>query len=171
MKVLWCICGGEYLMEEAVSVLEGLDDVTVVFSAAAEEVASMYRLKERAESAAKETIFEHRQGKSSPIVMRLGRFDMVVVAPCTANTCAKIVLGVADSLVSNIVSQAIKAGMPVIALPTDASRVVEGRTISGRKIKIRCRKVDLDNAKRLSREVRVVKNQAQLRKALGGRVV
>jgi dihydromethanopterin reductase (acceptor) len=166
MKVLWCVCGGEYLLAESLGVLEKMDDVTVVFSAAAEEVASMYGLKERFESAASEVVYEERQGRSSPLVMRLGRFDKVVVAPCTANTAAKIVHGIADSLVANLVCQALKAGVPVVALPTDANRLVKGKTVSGGEIEIRCRKVDIDNVKKLAKEVRIVKSAKELKELL-----
>ncbi|MFH0862953.1 MAG: flavoprotein [Candidatus Altiarchaeota archaeon] len=166
MRVLWCVCGAEYFLEESVSVLEGLGDVTVVLSSAAQEVASMYLLLERIKAAAKETVYESRHGDSSTLIMRLGRFDKVVVAPCSGNTAAKLAHGIADSLVTNVVSQALKGGVSVVILPTDAAKTVTGKTVSGGKITLTCRRVDLENVRKLRREVKVVKNAEELGKSI-----
>ncbi len=153
MAVLWCVTGGEWMLEECVSLMESLDDVTVAFSGAGGEVGRMYGLHGRITDAA-ETVVEGRMA-CSPIVMKLRGYDRVVVAPCTANTVAKIVHGVADSLVTNIVSQALKMGVDVVVLPTDAAEKVKGRTVDGREFELACRKVDLDNVKKLAAEVKV----------------
>ena len=54
----------------------------------------------------------------------LGRFSMgvyrvLVVAPATSNTVAKIAYGIADTLPTAVFAQATKTGTPVIVLPTD----------------------------------------------------
>ncbi len=49
----------------------------------------------------------------------LGLYKALIVAPATTNTIAKIVHGIADTLVTEAVSQAQKAGVPVYVLPTD----------------------------------------------------
>jgi hypothetical protein len=64
------------------------------------------------------------------------------------------------------VSQALKAGLRVVVLPTDSRKSVTGRTVSGKDLKLRCRKVDLDNVKRLAKEVEVVYDAPGLRRAL-----
>jgi flavoprotein len=91
---------------------------------------------------------------------------VVVVAPCSANTAAKIALGIADSLVTNIVSQALKSCVKVVVLPTDAEPEVTGKTVSGKDVRIRCRRVDLENVERLKQEMVVVRNKTELEKAL-----
>lgn len=125
MKILWCITGaGQFLLES----LAGMDKsaetgrVTVVFSLAGYEVCRMYGLLSDIETKYPDIILEEKQGASSPLVGRLARkeYDKVVVAPCTANTSAKIAYGIADSLVSNIVAQAGKCKVPIYVLPTDA---------------------------------------------------
>ncbi len=50
-----------------------------------------------------------------------GEYDLVVIAPCTLNTLAKISLGISDSPASCAASQAMKGGYPVLILPTDIS--------------------------------------------------
>jgi len=54
-----------------------------------------------------------------------GCYDVVVLAPATANTVAKIVRGIADTIVSQAFSMALKSGTPVVILPSDHSKVVE----------------------------------------------
>lgn len=154
MDVLWCITGGGHLLEESCSVIERLarrHDVTVAFSKAGREVAEAYGLRNRIARAAARVVYEERQGHSSPIVGSLGSFGLVVISPCTANTAAKIALGIADSLVSNIAAQALKSGRRVVVVPTDFKREVRTRIPSGRQVMIRCRHVDLENVRRLGK--------------------
>jgi dihydromethanopterin reductase (acceptor) len=70
---------------------------------------------------------EQEQGFSSPLVGRLakGEYDLVIVSPCTANTVAKIVAGIADSLITNVVAQAVKSATPAYIVPTDFEKIQE----------------------------------------------
>ncbi|MGI0084571.1 MAG: bifunctional phosphopantothenoylcysteine decarboxylase/phosphopantothenate--cysteine ligase CoaBC, partial [Nitrososphaerales archaeon] len=69
-------------------------------------------------------IFEWSTG-NSPITKLTGkvehvelasseRVDLVLIAPCTANTLAKIASGIADEAVSTLVCTAIGAGIPIL---------------------------------------------------------
>ncbi len=49
----------------------------------------------------------------------MGRYDLLVVSPATANTIAKIVHGIADTLVTNAVAQAGKGKVKTIIMPVD----------------------------------------------------
>jgi flavoprotein len=163
MDVLWCITGGGYMLEESCRIIEKLAEghrVTVAFSEAGKEVAKAYGCASRISKAACKVLYEHEQGYSSPVVGRLGSFDFIVISPCTANTTAKIALGIADSLVSNIAAQAVKSGRRVVVVPTDLEKKVSARIPSGRRIGIRCRKIDLENVRRLKRsgEVEIAAN-------------
>jgi len=127
MKILWCVTGaGQFLSEsvEAFSRLSGDTQVTPALSKAGREVCRMYGCLSILEKKYPKIILEDAEGASFPAVGRLtrGEYNAVIVAPCTANTCAKIVSGIADSLVSNIVAQAGKCKVPVYILPTDAVR-------------------------------------------------
>jgi len=126
MKILWCITGAGHFLEECVEVMEkSRDDVTVAFSSAGEEVARIYGLLERIDKLSVETVLEREQGKSFPVCGRMakGEYQLLVVAPCTANTVAKTVYGIADSLISNLIAQAQKSGTPVVILPTDFEKL------------------------------------------------
>ena len=166
MRVLWCVTGGEYLLRECVELMGELGEVTIVLSSAGEEVAGMYGFIDKIKAAAEEVVCEGGQPACAPIVMRLVSYDRVVVAPCTANTVAKVVSGIADSLVSNIVAQALKVGVEVVVLPTDAVKETKGETVVGEEIKITCRDVDLRNVESLNDEVKVVYTMEELAQAL-----
>ncbi|MBD3388604.1 MAG: hypothetical protein GF416_06005 [Candidatus Altiarchaeales archaeon] len=167
MKLLWCITGGEYHLEECVEYIEGLNDITLVFSQAGMEVTAMYGLMERIRNLGCEIVHEKDQGSSAPIIRRLRQYGKVVVAPCTANTAAKIANGIADSLVSNIVSQGLKMGLEIIVLPTDSAEEVKGKAVDGSEVSIRCRDIDLENVDKIRGEVLVVSEPGHLGEALG----
>jgi len=125
MKILWCVTGAGQFLSESVESMDAFaqgNQVTLVLSKAGHEVCRMYGVLGELEKKYSEIVAEEGQGRSSPIVGRLSQkeYEKVVVAPCTANTAAKIVCGIADSLVSNIVAQAGKCKVPVYILPTDA---------------------------------------------------
>ncbi len=132
MKILWCITGaGQFLSEvyEFMGNINGKKKITVAFSRAGFEVSQMYGLFRKIKKNSIEIILEDGQGASSPAIGRLPKkeYDFVVIAPCTANTIAKIAYGIADSLVSNIVAQALKSRIPVYILPTDAKKIQKTR--------------------------------------------
>lgn len=51
--------------------------------------------------------------------LNLGRYKVVIIAPATSNTIAKMVCGIADSIASTVFAQAQKSNVPVIVMPTD----------------------------------------------------
>lgn len=151
MKVIWCITGAGHHLRQTVSQMVQLavdNEITVAYSAAGIEVAQAYDVEDAIGKLASEVVLESVQGASTPISAST-RFDRVIVAPCTANTCAKIVSGIADSMVTNIVSQSLKRGTDVVILPTDYCELVESDMPSGRKIKVAPRRTDLENFERL----------------------
>jgi Archaeal flavoproteins len=51
--------------------------------------------------------------------VQLGKYDFLLIAPCTSNSVAKISLRIADTLITNAAIMAQKAGVPVYIMPTD----------------------------------------------------
>jgi len=130
MEILWCITGAGHFLDDSCKFMHKLSEkhgITVAFSGAGYEVVKMYGLLDSVNRNSKGIILEREQGFSSPVVGRLAKkeYDLVLVSPCTANTVAKVVNGIADSLVSNIVAQAVKSKTPVYVLPTDVEKVQE----------------------------------------------
>ncbi len=128
-NVAWAVTGaGHYLAESvaAMKVVSRKNRVCTFVSRAGEEVARMYGLFDKLSEISgggylEELFFEREEGASSPKAGRfmMNKFDLLIVAPATANTVAKIVCGIADSLPTNAVALANKAGVPVYVLPTD----------------------------------------------------
>jgi dihydromethanopterin reductase (acceptor) len=128
-RIAWGITGaGHYLAEslEAMRSISRRNKVCTFVSSAGEEVLRMYGLssglKEVSRGGYLEEVFlESASGKSFPMAGRfmLARFDLLIVAPATSNTVAKMVAGIADGLVTNAVALANKSGVPVYVLPTD----------------------------------------------------
>lgn len=85
----------------------------------------MYGLFERVKKISggyyQELVIEKEQRSSYPMTGRfsLGKYDLLVVSPTTSNTIAKIVNGIADTLITNAVAQAGKGKVPTIIIPVD----------------------------------------------------
>jgi len=128
MKIGFGVTGAGHLLLDSVELLENLmtkHDVTVLLSAAGEEVLKMYGLYERVERITggyyNELVKEKDQEFSFPIAGRfsLGKYDALIVSPTTSNTIAKIVTGIADTLVTNAVAQSGKGGVKTYIVPVD----------------------------------------------------
>ncbi len=128
MRIGFAFTGAGHLLRESVQVAEKLASehkVTIFLSGAAEEVLKMYGLYERVVKLTggkyRELATDSNQKFSYPITGRfsLGKYDLLIVSPTTANTVSKIVYGIADTLVTNVVAQAGKGAVPVYMVPVD----------------------------------------------------
>ncbi|MEG3225210.1 MAG: hypothetical protein BME94_06775 [Methanobacteriales archaeon Met13] len=128
MKIAWGITGAGHLLLESVETLEKLSkehEITVILSAAGEEVLKMYGLYERVKALTggyyQELVLEKDQKFSYPLAGRfsLGRYGLLIVSPTTSNTIAKVVNGVSDSLITNAIAQAGKGKVQTIIVPVD----------------------------------------------------
>lgn len=140
LNLAWAITGaGHYLVEsyDTFRQLIGNDTqirVTIFASQSAEEVLRMYGLFDGLATIAngdylEELFLESEQGRSSPKVGRflLEKYDALFVTPATSNTVAKIVHGIADSLPTNAVAQAVKGGVPVYIVPVDIEGTIRSK--------------------------------------------
>ncbi|KKN38293.1 hypothetical protein LCGC14_0755000 [marine sediment metagenome] len=82
--------------------------------------------------------------------MQLGEYDLFLNCPVSANTLAKIVYGIADTLITNCVAQAIKGGQIVYIFPSDQDTepIVTSRP-DGSPLVLKIRKIELENIKKL----------------------
>lgn len=151
MKVAWMITGAEYFLSECIDIIKrfGSSKVDIFVSRAAKEIMERHNFIEKLEGF---KIIEDRFS-SSPEIFSLfaGKYDLLVVAPATSNTVAKFVLGISDTLVTNMYSQAGKLRMPIFVLPTDVRDEIIFTTKSGKKYKIWRRKIDRENIEKLSK--------------------
>ena len=128
MRIAFACTEASHLLRKAVKIAEklaGEHEVTIFLSGAAEEVLKMYGLYERVERLTggkyRELATDSNQKFSYPITGRLslGKYDLTIVSPATANTVSKIVYGIADTLVTNAVAQSGKGAVPVYMVPVD----------------------------------------------------
>ncbi|MEM2917930.1 MAG: flavoprotein [Candidatus Altiarchaeota archaeon] len=171
MKILWCITGSGHLLEETIELMEKIsknNEITIAISNAGFEVLRMYGFYEKIKKISERIILEKDQGHSFPFIGKIANreFDKIFVMPCSANTTAKIAYGIADSLISNIVSQGLKNSLEVILLPTDFRKVERTKAPDGRKITLQIRDIDIYNVKKISKAqgIKVVKNLEEIEK-------
>ncbi len=98
--------------------------------------------------------FKVDAGPNSPFIagpLQMGHYDFLLIAPATANTVAKIVYGIADTLVTNAVSQTAKGKTPIFIMPVDQKRgSVKTAAPSGRAFELTMREVDVKNSEKLA---------------------
>jgi flavoprotein len=170
-RLAWAITGSGHYIEECLDFLLTLDDVDLYISPAGEEVLKMYGIDL---NQVREHMPVYRdKAASAPPVGHLykGYYHTFVMAPTTSNTVAKCVLGIADSLVTNLYSQAGKCRVPSIVYPCDIAPEME-TTAPGGKVMVYPRKVELEATAKLSsiEYTQVVENVDELILAVNQRL-
>lgn len=125
-----------------------LDHVDLYISQAGEEVLKMYGIK-LDDIRAKMPVYRDKAASAPPVgLFYKGYYHTFVMAPVTSNTIAKCVLGIADTLVTNLYSQAGKCRVPSIVYPCDIAPEME-TTAPGGKVMVYPRKIDLEGTARI----------------------
>jgi len=156
LRIAWGITGcGDYL-EATIETMIALQkkyslNIEVAFSKAGETVVNRYRLWDAVKQNF-DKIFIEKDANTPFLVgpLQLGKYDFLLLCPATANTTAKIAHGIADSLLTNCVAQAMKARIPIYIFPVDQKpgdivTVLPG----GKKLTLSMRDIDLKNANKL----------------------
>ena len=156
MKIAWGITGAGDYLPETINIMKTLQekynlDVTVVLSKSGELVSKWYHLWDELRQNFRKVMVE--KDANSPFLagsLQLGKYAFFVVCPASANTTAKIAHGIADSMISNCVAQAMKGGCPIYIYPTD-QKLGSLTTLlpNGKKLTLTTRDVDVDNVERL----------------------
>ncbi|MGB9824449.1 MAG: flavoprotein [Candidatus Hydrothermia bacterium] len=149
MRIAWCITGAEMFLYEVVNIIKNLgsDKVDIFLSRSAKEILSRYKLLEQLMDF---KVYEDTETNVFQVIkLFTGRYDFIVIAPCTTNTIAKMVHGISDNLVTNIFSQGGKLRMPIYILPSDIKEIMEFTTKSGKNHILYMRAIDMENLKKL----------------------
>ncbi len=156
-RIVWGITGsGDYIKEiiDYMIELSNEDDlqVTVLVSKAGEQVLRWYKLWDKLIGSFDKV--KKESNANVPFIagpLQIGKYDLLIVAPLTANSTAKIAHGIADTLITNAVAQTLKGTTPVFAYPVDQSaEPVTTTSPDGIEFTITPRDVDLENVHRLT---------------------
>ena len=105
-RIAWAVTGSGHYLEECLEIIRDLEHVDLFYSRAGEEVIRMYGHDPRTINA-DSRVYRDRAASSPPVgLFYRGDYHTLVVAPATSNTVAKMVLGLSDTLVTNVYAQA-----------------------------------------------------------------
>jgi archaeoflavoprotein AfpA len=158
-RVAWGITGSGDRLPETVEVMKEMEDryqhnvdIKVYLSKAGEKVVKYYNLMDDLKENFGKVIVEI--DANSPFLagqLQTGRFEFLLIAPATSNTAAKISMGIADTLLSNAAVMGLKAFVSVYIMPSDYKEgIVTTKLPSGRDLKLRIRREDVENVKKLA---------------------
>lgn len=148
-RLAWAMTGSGHYIEECLDFLLTLKHVDLYISQAGEEVLKMYGvdLKEIRE---KMPVYRDKTASAPPVgLFYKGYYHTFVMAPTTSNTIAKCVLGISDSLVTNLYAQAGKCRIPSIVYPCDIAPEMETTAPGKKKVMVYPRKIDLEATAKL----------------------
>ncbi|MEQ1635090.1 MAG: flavoprotein [Methylococcales bacterium] len=147
-RLAWAITGSGHYIEECLAFLMTLDCVDVYISQAGEEVLKMYGIK-LDDVRSKMPVYRDKAASAPPVgLFYKNVYHTFVMAPTTSNTIAKCVLGIADTLVTNLYSQAGKCRIPSIVYPCDIAPEME-TTAPGGKVMVYPRPIDLEGTAKI----------------------
>ena len=155
-KLMIGMTGTGYMLEESIMLMKELQDnydidITVILSKEGAAVIKWYKkwlsLTETVKKV-KVEITPNIPFYAGPL--QLGKYDMFLVCPVSANSVAKIVYGIADTIITNCIAQAIKGGQNVYIFPSDQDTepIVTSRP-DGSPLVLKIRDIELENIKKL----------------------
>lgn len=170
-KIAWAITGSGHYIEECLDLVLRLKNVDVYIGQAGCEVLKMYGISIDT-IRAKHTVYRVSSASCPPVgYFYQGRYHTFILAPATSNTIAKCTLGIADSLATNLYSQAGKCKIPSIVYPCDIAPQME-TTAPGGKVMVYPRAVDLAATKTIETftYTTVVRSVGELQNAVNCRI-
>lgn len=170
-RLAWALTGSGHDFTACLDLILRLGAMDLFLSRAAAEVIFMYT-RDRAPFPDTVRVIKDSSASAAPV----GRFyhgwyHTLVVAPATSNTVAKCVLGISDTLVTNVFAQAGKCRIPIIVYACD-TRPVHDTMAPDRMVRLWPRRIDLDNTERLKsfEATTVVEDMAALEAAVTARL-
>jgi archaeoflavoprotein AfpA len=157
-KLMWGITGTGYLLDECINLMKELQedfnvDITVILTKEGTAVVKWYKKWLALTEAVKRVKVEKTPNipfYAGPL--QLGKYDMFLVCPVSANSVAKIVHGIADTLITNCVAQAVKGDMNVHIFPSDQDLepIVTTRP-DGSPLVLKIRDIEIENIEKLKK--------------------
>ncbi|HEY4699629.1 MAG TPA: archaeoflavoprotein AfpA [Nitrososphaerales archaeon] len=159
-KIAWGITGAGDRIAEFVQVMkemkkqyEDIVEIQVFTSKAAEIVLKYYRVEKEVKQSFEKVTCE--VNSNSPFLapwMQTHKYEFLLIAPASSNTVAKIAYGIGDTLLTNAAIMGLKAFIPLYIVPSDfEEKIISSNLPNGKEIKLRIRKEDAANTRRLEK--------------------
>jgi flavoprotein len=165
----WVLTGSGHFFTESFEMIQQLEHCDIFVTKAAHEVLRMYKLKLDFPESTR--VIHDKTASAIPVGgFYHGVYHTVVIAPASSNTVAKCVLGISDTIATNVYAQAGKCRVPSIVFACDTAPELETMAPHG-MVKVYPRPVDLEHTERLKsfHYTTVVESLAQLKKAVAAR--
>jgi archaeoflavoprotein AfpA len=164
-KVAWGITGAGDKIADFIEVMKQIKkeyedtvEIQVFLSKAAETVLKFYRLEDDLKRNFTKVSVE--LNSNAPFLaawMQMRKYEFLLIAPATSNTVAKIANSIGDTLLTNAAIMSLKAFVPVYIAPTDYKEgVVYTKLPNGKEMKLRVRKEEVEQVRKLQRMEDVV---------------
>jgi archaeoflavoprotein AfpA len=159
-KVAWGITGGGDKIADFIDVMkeirkeyESTVEIQVFLSKAADIVLKYYRLEaDLSKNFEKVRVELNSNAPFLAAWMQMRKYEFLLIAPATSNTVAKIASSIGDTLLTNAAIMSLKAFVPVYIAPTDYREgTVYTKLPSGKEMKLRVRKEEVEQVKKLER--------------------
>jgi flavoprotein len=148
-RIAWAITGSGHYLKECLELMGRLPAVDLFLSRAAAEVLQVYGFPVT-ELRVRYRVFRDTAASAPPVgLFYQGHYDLLVAAPATSNSVAKMVFGISDTLVTNIYAQAGKCRIPSIVFACDVAPEMDTEAPGG-MVKVYPRPIDLENTRRLA---------------------
>ena len=174
-KIAWGITGAGDKIAEFIAVMKDLQneyldviDIHVFLSKAAEQVLKYYKLEKDLKESFKKVRTEINS--NAPFLaawVQVRKYELLLIAPATSNTVAKIANGIGDTMLTNSAIMSLKAFVPVHVVPTDFEEgIVSTKLPNGKEMKLRVRKEEVDQVKilRQMEDMHVLEGPQEIRK-------
>ena len=154
--MLWGITGTGFLLQESIDLMKEIQEdfgvkLTVILSKEGAAVVKWYR-----KWLPLTKVVEKVKVEKTPNIpfyagpLQLGKYDLFLVSPVSANSVSKIACGIADTLITNCVAQAIKGGQTVYIFPSDQdTELITTTRPDGSPLVLKIRDIELENIKKL----------------------
>ena len=169
-KLAWGITGAGDKLIETIDVMRTIKEngyfVDVFVSKEGEAVLKWYKQFDVVSASFDSVSVEI--GPNAPFILgslQTGKYDALIISPATANTVAKIVHGIGDTLLTNAVAQTAKTETPIYIFPVDQKKgTVQTKAPDGREFSLKMRDIDLKNVKKLKKmeNIKVIKAPEEL---------
>ena len=159
IRSAWGITGSGDRLAETIEVMKKIQRkyqnetrITIYTSKAADQVLKFYGLfKGLKENFFKIRLEVNANTPTLAVQLQSGKIEFLLIAPATSNTVAKLSNGIADTLLTNAAIMALKTFVPVYVMPCDYKQGIKVTQLpDGNEIKIRVRKEDVEQTKKLA---------------------